>query len=308
MEWLVLNRFSLLRDFALCHWKSHVPVVLQALAESCPLLLSLKLTYCNGVTTKSLSTLAERCPRLESLNLQNSQVDSSAVVSFLEAAGSRIRQLWLTYSSQTNAIIATRLGGCCLGLVGHSCPHLFPFQVLRLLNMVWSPKPSPRFVPTSLGFPQLEELCLASTSYSFISDGVLQKILQASTRLRVLDLRGCFRVTPKGLQELPCPGEPWRPLSGEEEGGVSCGGQVHLVQLGTVFLPPGEALSLMCSTCGSWDPPARPLSSWPGKLVPRPPCSLSSLRRWCNALGGGAASSCRAADPVLCAARWRGWL
>ncbi|XP_065254315.1 F-box/LRR-repeat protein 6 [Emys orbicularis] len=224
MEWLVPNRFSLLRDFALCHWKSHVSVVLQALAESCPLLLSLKLTHCNGVTTKSLSTLAERCPRLESLNLQNSQVDSSAVVSFLEAAGSRIRQLWLTYSSQTNAIIATLSSGCCLGLqllevtteIKQSSQHLQlsveplqaacqQLQVLRLLNVVWSPKPSPRFVPTSLGFPQLEELCLASTSYSFISDGVLQKILQASTRLRVLDLRGCFRVTPKGLQELPCP-------------------------------------------------------------------------------------------------------
>uniref|UniRef100_A0A8C3I1D4 F-box and leucine rich repeat protein 6 n=1 Tax=Chrysemys picta bellii TaxID=8478 RepID=A0A8C3I1D4_CHRPI len=224
MEWLALNRFSLLRDFALCHWKSHVPVVLQALAESCPLLVSLKLTHCSGVTTKSLSALAECCPRLESLNLQNSQVDSSAVVSFLEAAGSRIRQLWLTYSSQMNAIIATLSSGCCLGLqllevnteIGQSSQHLQlsieplqtacrQLQVLRLLNVVWSPKPSPRFVPTSLGFPQLEELCLASTSYSFISDGVLQKILQASTRLRVLDLRGCFRVTPKGLQELPCP-------------------------------------------------------------------------------------------------------
>lgn len=224
MEWLVPNRFSLLRDFALCHWKSHVPVVLQALAESCPLLLSLKLTYCSGVTTKSLSVLAERCPRLESLNLQNSQVDSSAVVSFLEAAGSRIRQLWLTYSSRMNAIIATLSSGCCLGLrllevnteIKQSSQHLQlsveqlqaacqQLQVLRLLNVIWSVKPSSRSAPTSLGFPHLEELCLATTSYSFVSDSVLQKILQASTRLRVLDLRGCFRVTPKGLQELPCP-------------------------------------------------------------------------------------------------------
>ncbi|TFJ96492.1 adenosine deaminase [Platysternon megacephalum] len=224
MEWLVLNRFSLLRDFALCHWKSHVPVVLQALAESCPLLQSLKLTHCSGVTTKSLSALAERCPRLESLNLQNSQVDSSAVVSFLEAAGSRIRQLWLTYSSRMNAIVATLSSGCCLGLrllevnteIKQSSQHLQlsveqlqaacqELQVLRLLNVVWSLKPSPRSAPSSLGFPQLEELCLATTSYSFVSDGVLQQILQASTRLRVLDLRGCFRVTPKGLQELPCP-------------------------------------------------------------------------------------------------------
>ncbi|XP_067416246.1 F-box/LRR-repeat protein 6 [Emydura macquarii macquarii] len=224
LEWLVPNRFSLLRDFALCHWKSHVPFVLKALGESCPLLVSLKLSHCGGVTAESLSALAKCCPRLESLNLQHSQIDSSAVVSFLEAAGSRIRRLWLTYSSRMNAIIATLSSGCCPGLrllevnteIKQSSQHFQlsveqlqmacqQLQVLRLLNVIWSPKPSPRSAPTSLGFPQLEELCLATTSYSFVSDSILQKILQASTKLRVLDLRGCFRVTPKGLQELPCP-------------------------------------------------------------------------------------------------------
>ncbi|XP_039380103.1 F-box/LRR-repeat protein 6 isoform X2 [Mauremys reevesii] len=188
MEWLVPNRFSLLRDFALCHWKSHVPVVLQALAESCPLLLSLKLTYCSGVTTKSLSVLAERCPRLESLNLQNSQSGCCLGLRLLEV-NTEIKQ-----SSQHLQLSVEQLQAACQQL-----------QVLRLLNVIWSVKPSSRSTPTSLGFPHLEELCLATTSYSFVSDSVLQKILQASTRLRVLDLRGCFRVTPKGLQELPCP-------------------------------------------------------------------------------------------------------
>uniref|UniRef100_A0A8B9P4F3 F-box and leucine rich repeat protein 6 n=1 Tax=Apteryx owenii TaxID=8824 RepID=A0A8B9P4F3_APTOW len=78
-------------------------------------------------------------------------------------------------------------------------------QVLRLLNVIWSPKVSPRAAPAAPGFPQLEELCLATTSYSFVSDGVLQRILHASAQLRVLDLRGCSRVTPQGLQALPCP-------------------------------------------------------------------------------------------------------
>lgn len=80
------------------------------------------------------------------------------------------------------------------------------FQVLRLLNVIWCLRPSPRLAPGSSGFPRLEELCLATTSYSFIDDGVLQRILWASTSLRVLDLRGCFRVTPKGIKQLPCPG------------------------------------------------------------------------------------------------------
>ncbi|XP_015263355.1 PREDICTED: F-box/LRR-repeat protein 6 [Gekko japonicus] len=224
VEWLVGHRFSRLRDFALCHWKNHVPFVLKEISKSCPLLASLKLSHCSGVTAESLAMLAECCPELESLNVQHSQVHSSAVVSFLEAAGSRIRHLWLTYSSQTSAIIAALSSGSCPGLqllevntdikqvsqhfqlpveqLQVACPHM---QVLRLLNVVWSPKTSPRSAPCSRGFPELAELCLATTSYSFVNDGTVQRILWASDRLRVLDLRGCFHITPKALHRLPCP-------------------------------------------------------------------------------------------------------
>nr|XP_034980507.1 F-box/LRR-repeat protein 6 isoform X1 [Zootoca vivipara]XP_034980508.1 F-box/LRR-repeat protein 6 isoform X1 [Zootoca vivipara] len=236
MEWLVANRFSHLRDFALCHWKSHVPFVLKvgeatavlclfkAIGKSCPLLASLKLSYCRGVTTESLCTLAGCCLQLESLNLQNSQVDPSAVISFLEAAGSRIRHLWLTYSSRLNAIFSVLLNGSCPELqllevnteIQQSTQHFqFPIeqlqvacpqlQVLRLLNLICYPKPIPRSAPTSPGFPQLQELCLATTSFTFVDDSVLKRILCTSSRLRVLDLRGCFHVTPKGLELLPCP-------------------------------------------------------------------------------------------------------
>ncbi|XP_042321499.1 F-box/LRR-repeat protein 6-like isoform X2 [Sceloporus undulatus] len=224
MEWLVANRFSHLREFSLCHWKSQVPFVLKAIGHSCPLLASLKLSHCSGVTTESLCTLAESCQQLESLNLQNSQMDASAVLSFLEAAGSRIRHLWLTYSSRMSAIIGVLLNGSCPELqllevnteikqstqhfqlpieqLQAACPKL---QVLRLLNVICYPKSIPSSAPQSPGFPQLEELCLATTSFSFVDNNMLRRILCASTKLRVLDLRGCFRVTPKGLELLPCP-------------------------------------------------------------------------------------------------------
>ncbi|XP_067323314.1 F-box/LRR-repeat protein 6 [Anolis sagrei] len=224
LEWLVPNRFSHLREFSLCHWKSLVPVVLKAIGHSCPLLTSLKLSHCNGVTTESLCAIAESCPHLESLNLQNSQTDSSAVLSFLEAAGSRIRHLWLTYSSRMSAIIGVILNGTCPELqllevntelkqsphhfqlpieqLQAACPKL---QVLRLLNVICYPKSVPSSAPQSPGFPHLEELCLATTSFSFVDNNMLRRILCASSRLRVLDLRGCFRVTPKGMELLPCP-------------------------------------------------------------------------------------------------------
>ncbi|XP_062835920.1 F-box/LRR-repeat protein 6 isoform X2 [Anolis carolinensis] len=224
MEWLVPNRFSHLREFSLCHWKSLVPVVLKAIGSSCPFLSSLKLSHCNGVTTESLCAMAESCPHLESLNLQNSQTDSSAMLSFLEAAGSRLRHLWLTYSSRMSAIIGVILNGSCPELqllevntelkqsphhfqlpieqLQAACPKL---QVLRLLNVICYPKSVPSSAPQSPGFPHLEELCLATTSFSFVDNNMLRRILCASSRLRVLDLRGCFRVTPKGMELLPCP-------------------------------------------------------------------------------------------------------
>ncbi|XP_053100675.1 F-box/LRR-repeat protein 6 isoform X2 [Hemicordylus capensis] len=188
MEWLVANRLSHLRDFTLCHWKNHVSSVLRALGSSCPLLQSLKLSYCSKVTTESLSAIAEGCPQLESLNLQNSQNGCCPGLQLLEV----------------NTEIRQSLGNLQLPIeqLQAACPHL---QVLRLLNVLWGPKSSPRSARASLGFPALEELCLATTNFSFVDDRVLQRLLWASRRLRVLDLRGCYHVTPKGLEQLPCP-------------------------------------------------------------------------------------------------------
>ncbi|XP_032324185.1 F-box/LRR-repeat protein 6 isoform X6 [Camelus ferus] len=81
------------------------------------------------------------------------------------------------------------------------CPQL---QVLRLLNLMWLPKPSGRAVTPGPGFPSLEELCLASSTCNFVSNEVLDRLLHGSPNLRLLDLRGCARITPAGLHDLPC--------------------------------------------------------------------------------------------------------
>uniref|UniRef100_A0A8C4PLW5 F-box and leucine rich repeat protein 6 n=1 Tax=Equus asinus TaxID=9793 RepID=A0A8C4PLW5_EQUAS len=77
-------------------------------------------------------------------------------------------------------------------------------QVLRLLNLMWLPKPSGRVVTPGPGFPGLEELCLASSTCNFVSNEVLGRLLHGSPNLRLLDLRGCARITPAGLRDLPC--------------------------------------------------------------------------------------------------------
>ncbi|XP_068382267.1 F-box/LRR-repeat protein 6 isoform X2 [Eschrichtius robustus] len=184
LEWLMPSRFSQLQRLTLIHWKSQVHPVLK--------------------------------------------VESTAVVSFLEEAGPRMRKLWLTYSSQTTAVLGALLGSCCpqlqllevnTGLNHNSTPLQLPvealqkgcpqLQVLRLLNLTWLPKPSGRAMTPGPGFPRLEELCLASSTCNFVSNEVLDRLLHGSPHLRLLDLRGCARITPAGLHDLPCQELEW---------------------------------------------------------------------------------------------------
>ncbi|XP_057388047.1 F-box/LRR-repeat protein 6 isoform X13 [Balaenoptera acutorostrata] len=136
LEWLMPSRFSQLQRLTLIHWKSQVHPVLKLVSESCPRLTFLKLSDCHGVTPDTLIMLAKACPQLHSLDIQHSmvspgvprgpkeawaeltgasvlglQVESTAVVSFLEEAGPRMRKLWLTYSSQTTAVLGALLVG-----------------------------------------------------------------------------------------------------------------------------------------------------------------------------------------------------
>ncbi|KAK1331794.1 hypothetical protein QTO34_007470 [Cnephaeus nilssonii] len=223
LEWLMPNRFSQLQRLTLIHWKSQVHPVLKLVSESCPRLTFLKLSDCHGVTSDTLVMLARACPQLHSLDIQHSMVESTAVVNFLEEVGPRMRKLWLTYGSQTTAILAALLGSCCPQLqllevstgihrnntplqlpveaLQRGCPQL---QVLRLLNLIWLPKPAGRAATPGPGFPRLEELCLAGSTCNFVSNEALSRLLRGSPGLRLLDLRGCARVTPVGLHDLPC--------------------------------------------------------------------------------------------------------
>uniref|UniRef100_A0A668V0M7 F-box and leucine-rich repeat protein 6 n=1 Tax=Oreochromis aureus TaxID=47969 RepID=A0A668V0M7_OREAU len=77
-------------------------------------------------------------------------------------------------------------------------------QTFRMLNVRPLHKTMRTGVDSTLGFPLLEELCIATTSFSYLTDRDLRDILFDSTKLRVLDLRGCSRITASGLAALPC--------------------------------------------------------------------------------------------------------
>ncbi|XP_059984118.1 F-box/LRR-repeat protein 6 isoform X10 [Lagenorhynchus albirostris] len=201
LEWLMPSRFSQLQRLTLIHWKSQVHPVLKLVSESCPRLTFLKLSDCHGVTPDTLIMLAKACPQLHSLDIQHSmvspgvprgpkeawaaltgtsvlglQVDSTAVVSFLEEAGPRMRKLWLTYSSQTTAILGALLvcwsrAGAELGaepgtarpptlcspppLQGSCCPQLQLLEVSTGLNHNSTPLQLP-VEALQKGCPQLQ--------------------------------------------------------------------------------------------------------------------------------------------------------
>ncbi|KAJ8401432.1 hypothetical protein AAFF_G00383510 [Aldrovandia affinis] len=224
VRWLAQNRFSQLREFGLCHWKKHVDYVVQVVSQHCPQLSALKLSHCSGVTEKAFQSLGRNCPSLESIDMQYSEVQTEGLVSFLEMHGSRIRKILFTYGVKSDRLLSVLAGGCspelklleintkldsgycqlpiCIQALQSGCPKL---QVFRMLNVTAMPKMARRGPCSASGFPDLEELCMASSSVSFFMDHDLNTLLHGSPNLRVLDLRGCTRITPAALSMLPCP-------------------------------------------------------------------------------------------------------
>lgn len=223
MSWLAQNRFSLLKHFSLSHWKKQVDYVVEVVSQSCPHLQSLKLSYCTGLTTKSFQSLGENCRSLKSINVQHSELQVEGFVSFLESHGSQIQQILFTHGPKNDRLLAAISRGCCPELelleintkldsgysqlpiciqaLQNGCPKL---QTFRMLNVTPLNKVVRNGPECTAGFPLLEELCIATASWSTMRDQDLKNILYGSPKLRVLDLRGCYGITTAGLAALPC--------------------------------------------------------------------------------------------------------
>ncbi|TNN68935.1 F-box/LRR-repeat protein 6 [Liparis tanakae] len=192
-----------------------------AVSQFCPHLRSLKLSYCTGLTAAAFHALALHGRSLQSLNLQYSEVEG--LLEYLENHGGQIKQILFTHGLKNDRLLtAISKGNCpdleflevntkldskdcelpvCIQALQTACPKLKTF---RMLNVRPLHKTMRNAADSPAGFPLLEELCIATTSYSYMTDKDLWDILFGSPRLRVLDLRGCFRITPSGLTTLPC--------------------------------------------------------------------------------------------------------
>ncbi|XP_040910169.1 F-box/LRR-repeat protein 6 [Toxotes jaculatrix] len=223
LHWLAQNRFSQLRDFSLCHWTRNVNHAVEVVSQFCPHLRSLTLSYCTGLTVRAFHSLGQHSRFLQSINLQYSEFQVEGLLEYLENCGSQIKQIWFTHGLKSDKLLtAITRGYCpdlellevnkkldskdcelpvCIQALQTACPKLKTF---RIMNVRPLHKTTRNGADSTSGFPLLEELCIATTSYSYMTDKDLWDILFGSTRLRVLDLRGCSRITPSGLATLPC--------------------------------------------------------------------------------------------------------
>ncbi|XP_078123563.1 F-box/LRR-repeat protein 6 [Sander vitreus] len=222
-NWLAQNRFSQLRDFSLCHWTKNVTYAVEVVSQFCPQLHSLKLSYCTGLTATAFHSLGLHSRSLHSMDLQYSEFQVEGLLEYLENHGIQIKQILFTHGLKNDRLLtAITKGNCpdlellevntkldskgcelpiCIQALQMACPKLKTF---RMLNVRPLHKMMRNGADSTLGFPLLEELCIATTSYSYMTDKDLWDILFGSPRLRVLDLRGCSRITPFGLATLPC--------------------------------------------------------------------------------------------------------
>ncbi|KAK5883205.1 hypothetical protein CesoFtcFv8_019563 [Champsocephalus esox] len=222
-DWMAQNRFSQLRNFSLCHWKKNVTYAVEVVSQFCPHLRSLKISYCTGLAVTAFQSLSLHSQSLQGIDLQYSEFQVEGLLEYLENHGSQIKQILFTHGIKNDRLLSAITKGSCPDLellevntkldskdcelpvfihaLQMACPKLKTF---RMLNVRPLHKTMRNSADSTLGFPLLEELCIATTSYSYMTDKDLWDILFGSTRLRVLDLRGCSRITPSGLSSLPC--------------------------------------------------------------------------------------------------------
>ncbi|BET01150.1 F-box and leucine-rich repeat protein 6 [Nesidiocoris tenuis] len=238
-RWLCENRLALVHDLNIGGWEfDGIPAILDKMASSCGELRGLSLAGWQGLSAEHLRFLVSHCPKLQRLDLSainsemgnpKSAVAMMSLVSLAQEMGERLTQLVLSDNKlsgipQVIAALSTHcpnlqvLDLSNVRTVSHTtvpfhveklqtgCPKL---RVLRITNSeLVLATASMKEQSMSEGFPLLEELSVATvvenmTAQPVIDDDALLRILKTSHKLRLLDVRGCSRVTDSSLVRVP---------------------------------------------------------------------------------------------------------
>ncbi|KAG5896474.1 hypothetical protein JTB14_005855 [Gonioctena quinquepunctata] len=235
LHWLILNRLVECQDIIMGEWKIRdIQAFLEALCEHCSKLKSLNLSGWKGITPDHLKYLSTECKSLERLDLSSinstSPINAQPLVNLSQTMASRLTHLVLAHNKIANFTqIMVAISTNCPNLqlldlsnirtFAHNmsllhieklqigCPKL---RVLRITNsQIWLAAASLTEQVASPGFPKLEELSLAgleddqTTTSRLVDDDCIERLLKCSTKLRLLDVRGCSKLTDSGLVRVP---------------------------------------------------------------------------------------------------------
>ncbi|KAJ8940321.1 hypothetical protein NQ318_014396, partial [Aromia moschata] len=235
IHWLILNRLVKCEDLNLGEWKVRdIQALLEALCEHCTRLRGLNLSGWKGITPDHLKYLTTEGKKLERLDLSSinsaSAINAQPLVNLSQTMSSRLTHLVLAHNKVAGFTqIMTAIAANCPNLqlldlsnvrtFAHnmSLLHVEKLQigcqklrVLRITNsQIWMAPASLTEQVAAPGFPMLEELSLAgleedqTTTSRSVDDDCIERILKSSTKLRLLDVRGCSKLTDSGLVRVP---------------------------------------------------------------------------------------------------------
>ncbi|XP_058065963.1 F-box/LRR-repeat protein 6 [Anopheles bellator] len=236
LKWLIENRLKHATEVGLGNWKiTNVQCVLDKLVEFAPNLVGITLTGWKALTSDHLLFLVQHFKRLESIDLSsiNAEVNANktavgqtSLCNAITEMGSRLTHLHLAHnrlsgipqivkglSTHCPNLVLLDMSNVSTVAISHGILHIEQLQhgcqklkVLRITNShINLSMATLQEQMESPGFPALEELSVASLSDEsrLFNDEFLQRILKTSTQLKLLDVRGCSRLTHDSLIRLP---------------------------------------------------------------------------------------------------------
>ncbi|XP_055612037.1 F-box/LRR-repeat protein 6 [Uranotaenia lowii] len=236
LKWLIENRLRHSTDVSFGNWKvTNVQCVLDKLLVAAPNLISITLTGWKALTSDHLTFLVQEFKNLQRIDLSsvNAEVNANktavgqvSLCNAIALMGDRLTHLYLAHNRLSGipqiikalstqcpnlqlldlsnvTTVAISHGILNIEQLQHGCQQL---KVLRITNShINFNTATLQEQMESPGFPLLEELSVASLADEsrMFNDEFLQRILKTSTQLKLLDVRGCSRLTHDSLIRLP---------------------------------------------------------------------------------------------------------
>ncbi|XP_075168295.1 F-box and leucine-rich repeat protein 6 [Haematobia irritans] len=235
LKWFVDNRCTCCTELNVSNFKvTDINCFLVKLVAGAPNLTSITLSGWKGFTCDHLAYLVDNMKKLERIDLSSVNVEMNAsksavgaqsLCNSMQVMGDKLTHLYLAHnrlagipqlvnvlSTHCPNLVLLDLSNVTTQATSHGILHVEKLQqgcpklkVLRITNShITLSTASMQEMMDSPGFPELEELSVAVMDESrVIGDEHIQRILKSSSKLKLLDVRGCARLTHESLIRLP---------------------------------------------------------------------------------------------------------